>query len=165
MGGIRWWLLLLWWVARWCSAQIMPLLQESVIQQTTGQATEMRQKATQSKPYSATWQASALGAALSRRDLLAESAPLSAAEPVRGIMTLVTWRYLLSAPPPPGLQVQLCAVNRCVRLDGQSGSTQGFNGIAAKEALRFVWQVPGNGALVPVMQVLSNQLIVNYIYY
>jgi flagellar protein FlhE len=34
--------------------------------------------------------------------------------------------------------------------------------VAASEPLRFVWEVPGGGALFPALKVRSNQVIVNY---
>ena len=47
-------------------------------------------------------------------------------------------------------------------LDGQSGTTNGFNNVPAIEPMHFVWEVPGGGRLLPALQVQSNQVIVNY---
>ena len=83
-------------------------------------------------------------------------------QPVSGLMTLVAWRYELNGPTPAGLRVRLCSQSRCVELDGQSGTTNGFNNVPAIEPMHFVWEVPGGGRLLPALQVQSNQVIVNY---
>lgn len=108
------------------------------------------------------WQASSMGATISQRGMLVASAPLAPGESVKGVMTLVAWRYKLTAPAPADLVVRLCGLHRCVVLDGQSGTSQGFTNLPADEPLRFVWELPGRGSLFPVIQVLSNQVIVNY---
>lgn len=52
--------------------------------------------------------------------------------------------------------------SRCVELEGQSGTTVAFSGIAAAEPLRFIWEVPGGGRLIPPLKVQRNEVIVNY---
>lgn len=109
-----------------------------------------------------TWQASSIGITLSNRGVSASSRPLSAPEPVSGLMTLVVWRYQLIGPTPAGLLVRLCSQTRCTELDGENGTTRAFNGVPAVEPLRFVWEVPGGGRLIPALKVQSNEVIVNY---
>ncbi|WP_336220873.1 flagellar protein FlhE [Citrobacter amalonaticus] len=109
-----------------------------------------------------TWQASSIGITLNHRGESTSSAPLSSSQPVSGLMTLVAWRYELNGPTPAGLRVRLCSQSRCVELDGQSGTTTGFSNVPAVEPLRFVWEVPGGGRLIPALKVQSNQVIVNY---
>lgn len=108
------------------------------------------------------WQASGRGVTLNHRGVAASSAPLSSSQPVNGLMTLVAWRYELNGPTPAGLNVRLCSQSRCVPLDGQSGTTRELTGVPAVEPLRFVWDVPGGGRLLPALKVSSNQVIVNY---
>ncbi|ENV9894317.1 flagellar protein FlhE [Salmonella enterica] len=108
------------------------------------------------------WQDSGMGVTLHYRGVSASSSPLSARQPVSGLMTLVAWRYELNGPTPSGLRVRLCSQSRCVELDGQSGTTHGFSNVPAVEPLRFVWEVPGGGRLIPALKVQSNQVIVNY---
>lgn len=108
------------------------------------------------------WQASGVGATLSHRGVAASSRALAPSQPVTGVMTLVAWRYELIGPTPAGLNVRLCSTTRCVEIEGQSGTTRGLTNVAANEPLRFVWQVPGGGALFPALKVQSNQVIVNY---
>lgn len=108
------------------------------------------------------WQDSGMGVTLNYRGVSASSSPLSTRQPVSGLMTLVAWRYELNGPTPAGLRVRLCSQSRCVELDGQSGTTSAFASVPAAEPLRFVWEVPGGGRLIPALKVRSNQVIVNY---
>lgn len=108
------------------------------------------------------WQASSIGITLSNRGVAASSRPLASSEPVSGLMTLVVWRYQLIGPTPAGLRVRLCSQTRCTELDGESGATHAFNNVPAIEPLRFIWEVPGGGRLIPALKVQSNSVIVNY---
>lgn len=108
------------------------------------------------------WQASRAGMTLNYRGEAASSLPLSATQPVAGKMTLVAWRYELIGPTPAGLQTRLCSSTRCVELDGQSGTTHAFNSVTAMESLRFIWQVPGGGRLIPPLKIRRYEVIVNY---
>ncbi|MDU5689547.1 MAG: flagellar protein FlhE [Citrobacter freundii] len=93
------------------------------------------------------WQASGMGITLNHRGQSASSEPLVPGQPVSGLMTLVAWRYELNGPTPAGLRVRLCSQSRCVELDGQSGTTNGFNNVPAID---------------PALRIQSNQVIVNY---
>lgn len=108
------------------------------------------------------WQASGMGITLNHRGQSASSDPLVPSQPVSGLMTLVAWRYELNGPTPAGLRVRLCSQSRCVELDGQSGTNNGFNNVPAIEPMHFVWEVPGGGRLIPALRIQSNQVIVNY---
>lgn len=108
------------------------------------------------------WQASSIGITLNHRGESASSQPLSSPQPVSGLMTLVAWRYELNGPTPAGLRTRLCSQSRCVELDGQSGTTTAFTGVPAVEPLRFIWEVPGGGRLIPALKIQSNQVLVNY---
>ncbi|MEJ5071214.1 flagellar protein FlhE [Enterobacter ludwigii] len=108
------------------------------------------------------WQASSRGVMLSHRGESMSSSPLVSSQPASGLVTMIAWRYTLIGPTPAGLRVRLCSQTRCVELDGQSGNTWGLQNIPASEPLRFVWEVPGGGRLIPALNVQSNQVIVNY---
>ncbi|MBW7749271.1 flagellar protein FlhE [Enterobacter roggenkampii] len=109
-----------------------------------------------------TWQASSMGVTLSNRGVAMSSNPLVPAEEVSGLMGLVVWNYRLIGPTPAGLRVRLCSQTRCTEIDGENGTTQAFNGVPAIEPLRFIWEVPGGGRLIPALKVQSNSVIVNY---
>ena len=108
------------------------------------------------------WQASSMGITLNHRGESMSSRPLSPSEPATGLMTLVAWNYTLTGPTPAGLQVRLCSLTRCAEIEGQRGTTQAFNGVSAQEPLRFIWEVPGGGRLIPALKVQRNEVLVNY---
>ncbi|QHM75208.1 flagellar protein FlhE [Mixta tenebrionis] len=108
------------------------------------------------------WQGSAAGVALSNRGVEAASAPISPPDPISGVMTLIYWRFELTGPQPAGLQVKLCSSTRCTSIEGASGATRGLTNVAAGDTLRFIYSVPGQGRLFPVLRVRSNQVMVNY---
>lgn len=110
----------------------------------------------------AAWQASNIGVILSHRGQAMSSRVLAPPQPVNGLMTVVAWRYELNGPTPAGLNTRLCTQTRCVQLDAQSGTTTGFADVPAIEPLRFIWEVPGGGRLIPALNVRSIQVIVNY---
>ena len=66
--------------------------------------------------------------------------------------------------------VGICAIENTIagsllhnyELLRQSGTTVAFSGIAAAEPLRFIWEVPGGGRLIPPLKVQRNEVIVNY---
>lgn len=103
-----------------------------------------------------------MGVTLSNRGVAMSSNPLSPSEGVSGQMGLVVWNYRLIGPTPAGLRVRLCSQTRCTEIDGENGTTQAFNGVPAIEPLRFIWEVPGGGRLIPALKVQSNSVIVNY---
>lgn len=109
-----------------------------------------------------TWQASSIGIILSHRGEAMSSRPLSPTEPASGLMTLVAWRYELNGPTPAGLRVRLCSQTRCTELDAESGTTHAFSNVPAIEPLRFIWEVPGGGRLIPALNVRRTEVIVNY---
>ncbi|MDR9889000.1 flagellar protein FlhE [Pseudenterobacter timonensis] len=108
------------------------------------------------------WQASSIGLTLNHRGVAASSRVLAPATQVSGQMTLVAWRYQLIGPTPAGLRARLCSQSRCTELDGESGTTHAFSGVPAVEPLRFIWEVPGGGRLIPALKVQRNEVIVNY---
>ncbi|QLK60903.1 flagellar protein FlhE [Enterobacteriaceae bacterium Kacie_13] len=118
---------------------------------------------------SGSWSDSQRGVTLQNRGVMASSVALAASEgsPVRqrdsATITTVSWKYALMGPRPAGLEVKLCnTMNRCVALDADSGQTRSFYGQAASSPMRFIYFVPGKGAMNPPLRVLSNQVIVNY---
>ena len=112
---------------------------------------------------SGAWQASGIGATLSQRGVVVNSAALHAPAGANGMMTLIAWRYQTMTPEPAGLTVKLCAPSRCVVLDGPTGTTRELAGISARQPLVFVWEVPGRGRFYPPLRVSSNHVIVNYV--
>ncbi|MDV5141578.1 flagellar protein FlhE [Chimaeribacter arupi] len=114
---------------------------------------------------SGTWSADSRGITLSLRNQAlstpALSPPVSA--PVgRGLIATVNWRYRLLGPTPDGLRVQLCTLQRCTEINGQSGTTHGLGGEIANQPLRMIFSVAGKGVLNPPMRVVGQEIRVNY---
>lgn len=108
------------------------------------------------------WHASASGPSLGARGNWLSSPPLRAVGPVQGVISQVSWRYKLSRPAPSGLVVRLCANQRCVLLDGASGTTRGLAHVAADETLHLAFGFNGRGAMPPGLRVVSSEVTVNY---
>ena len=58
------------------------------------------------------WSASASGPSLGARGTWLMTPALKAPSAAPGTITVVNWRYQLSAPPPSGLVVRLCTTQR-----------------------------------------------------
>lgn len=108
------------------------------------------------------WQGSATGATLNNRGVEASSPPITPPGPISGLMNVVYWRIELAGPQPAGLLIKLCSSARCTPIEGASGSTRGLTNVPASDTLRFVYSVPGQGRLFPLLRVRSNQVMVNY---
>ncbi len=74
----------------------------------------------------------------------------------------ISWRYQLMSAAPDGLQVKLCTPSRCMPLEGGNGLSRGLAGEAAATQLTFIYFIAGKGRVNPPLQVINNQVIVNY---
>ncbi|ORM57570.1 flagellar protein FlhE [Pantoea rodasii] len=108
------------------------------------------------------WSDSVSGPTLSVRGNWRMTPALQAPSSASGTITVVNWRYQLSRPAPSGLIVRLCAGQRCVEIEGGSGSTRSLATIAADETLHLAFGFQGQGALPPGLRVVSSQVTVNY---
>lgn len=111
------------------------------------------------------WTASVNGPALYGRGLRTVSAPITPGgylQQAEGAITTVRWRYSFASTPPNGLQAYLCNAQRCVLLPGTEGLTEAFSGDDAAKGFVFAFQVPGRGALAPVLIGQSNQVTVSF---
>ena len=64
-------------------------------------------------------------------------------------------QYRLNAQPS-------CSLSGCAEFEGLRGITQAFIGVSAQDPLRFIWEVPGGGRLIPALRVQRNEVLVNY---
>ena len=108
------------------------------------------------------WNDSASGPSLGVRGNWHTTPALKAPSPAVGAITVVNWRYQLSRPAPSGLIVRLCATQRCVEIEGGSGSTRSLANIPADETLHLAFGIQGKGALPPGLRVVSSEVTVNY---
>jgi flagellar protein FlhE len=115
-----------------------------------------------SNAASGAWTANVSGPSLGARGNWLMTPALRAPSSAPGNISLVHWRYQLSRPAPSGLVVRLCAANRCVEIEGASGSTRGLANVAAQETLHLAFGFQGTGALPPGLRVVSSEVTVNY---
>lgn len=114
---------------------------------------------------SGSWSGSSVGGRVSVGQQTLVSRPISPAAPLpaTAILRSLTWRItLLNRPPPPGLQIKLCAQAACFPLPGLSGTLQLSTPHPANTVFHFIYSVNSRGPLMPALQVVSNQLNVNY---
>lgn len=114
---------------------------------------------------SGTWVADGIGVTQSLRGVVTLSAalqsPVALADKDARIVS-IGWRYQLMSAAPNGLEVRLCTSTRCMPLDGGSGQSSMLAGEAAANQLFFVYFIAGKGRVNPPLQVISNQVLVNY---
>jgi len=110
------------------------------------------------------WSATSVGGRVTVGQQTLVSRPLSppASLPAHACVTRVSWRITLLSPPPPGLQFSLCTRSGCYSLPGLSGTHLFRVPLQANQAFHFVYRVDSAGPLIPALQVVSNQLTVNY---
>ncbi|HCR1907797.1 TPA: flagellar protein FlhE [Enterobacter kobei] len=110
------------------------------------------------------WTGKSVGGNVSVGQQILTSRPLQAQGPLPRPTTItsVAWRIELLSPPPPGLQVKLCAPSFCFPLRGLAGAQQVSVPLSAGNTFRFLYSVNSRGPLMPALQVVSNQLTVNY---
>ncbi|AOV97367.1 flagellar protein FlhE [Edwardsiella hoshinae] len=111
------------------------------------------------------WSAESSGLPLSQLGVVRNQpqlAPLPGQVPAGARIDDVLWQISLLSPAPTGLTLQLCTTRRCMALDGLSGRALGLSGEPADSTLRVVMWVAGQGSLYPPINVVSQQVIVNY---
>lgn len=84
--------------------------------------------------------------------------PLPASAQIR----LIAWRIELLSPPPPGLQIKLCSPAKCLLLESLAGRRSIDASFSAAGPFRFIYAVNSRGPLLPALNVVSNQITVNY---
>ncbi|WHP81437.1 flagellar protein FlhE [Edwardsiella anguillarum] len=111
------------------------------------------------------WSADGNGRILSQKGMASNQPPLAppaGSVPAAAAIDDVVWQITLLSPAPDGLNLQLCSARRCMALDGLSGRSAGLNGESAAVPLRLVMWVAGKGTIYPPINVVSQQVIVNY---
>lgn len=113
---------------------------------------------------SGAWTQKTAGGSISVGQQILSSRPLTppAGIPEQATATVISWQVTLLSPPPPGLDIKLCTPQRCVRLPSLRGTQTLTVPLLAHESYRFVYVVNRRGTLTPPLNVVSNQLTVNY---
>lgn len=82
--------------------------------------------------------------------------------PPDAALSRISWRITLLLPPPPGLEIKLCSVTACIRLDRLAGQKAAPLPFSPGEELRFIYAVDAPGQLKPPVRVVNNQITINY---
>lgn len=93
---------------------------------------------------------------LSGRALVAPDLPSSAK------ITSLSWRITLLSPPPIALKIKLCSAATCLNIPALSGHMQVRTTLSAANTFRFIYIVNRQGQLSTALNVISNELTVNY---
>ncbi|APG19360.1 flagellar protein FlhE [Kosakonia radicincitans] len=115
-------------------------------------------------PSSGSWSDTAAGGSTRTGKQIVRGRALSSpsAIPASAKVTRVSWRITLLAPPPPGLEIKLCRHDRCLRLPSLAGQRSITFPLSATGEFRFIYTVNKRGPLRPALNVVNQQLIVNY---
>ncbi len=74
----------------------------------------------------------------------------------------LSWRIQLLGNPPAGLNIALCAPGGCLPLPGLAGRMSLSGAPALAAPLHFTYRVARPGRIVPALNVVQNQLTINY---
>jgi len=115
-------------------------------------------------PQQGAWSAAGMGGNVSLGKAILRGRPLHAPVhlPSSARVTHFSWRISLLTPPPPGLQIKLCRIERCIILPALAGTQRVAIPFPASGEFRFIYSVNRSGQLQPPLNVLRNQLTVNY---
>ncbi|TCC09604.1 flagellar protein FlhE [Kosakonia quasisacchari] len=117
-----------------------------------------------SAPTTGAWSATSAGGSVTTGKQLLRGRPLFAPESLSPSARIVriSWRVTLLSPPPPGLVIKLCRIDKCVPLPALAGERRIDVPLAANGEFRFIYSVNSLGQLQPALNVVRNQLTVNY---
>ncbi|QCT19021.1 flagellar protein FlhE [Jejubacter calystegiae] len=112
----------------------------------------------------ASWSQTTVGGILNVGNQIMSGRPLtpSVAVPPQATVTRISWRISLLNPPPPGLEIKLCTQARCVKIDALAGQRALPENMRPGDTWRFIYSVNQRGQLRPPLNVVSQQLTVNY---
>lgn len=115
-------------------------------------------------PSGGSWSDTAAGGSTRTGKQIVRGRALSspAAIPATAKVTHISWRITLLAPPPPGLEIKLCHRDRCLRLPTLTGQRSITFPLSATGKFRFIYTVNKRGPLRPALNVVNQQLTVNY---
>lgn len=110
------------------------------------------------------WSASSAGGSVTTGKQVLRGRPLFSPESLSPSAQAVriSWRITLLSPPPPGLMIKLCRIDKCIPLPALSGQRRIDVPLAANGEFRFIYSVNSLGQLQPALNVVRNQLTVNY---
>ncbi|MDY0889898.1 flagellar protein FlhE [Kosakonia sp. CFBP8986] len=116
------------------------------------------------QPPQGAWSVTSMGGSVSLGKAILRGRPLHAPDHLSpsARVTHFSWRITLLTPPPLGLEIKLCRIERCVILPALAGTQRVAIPFPASGEFRFIYSVNRAGQLQPPLTVLRNQLTVNY---
>ena len=111
---------------------------------------------------SGSWSGDSVGGIVSVGRQPLKSRPLVPALPTNAQVHTLSWRITLLTPPPAGLTVKLCNPRRCLGLASLSGQVKTDAALFGQEPLHFVYSVETPGRLAPPLNVVRNEITLNY---
>jgi len=113
---------------------------------------------------SGSWTQKSAGGVVSVGNQILTGSPLRSPSPLPSSARIqrVAWRIELLSPPPPGLQIKLCSAAACLPLESLAGQRSIDLPFSAGGPFRFIYSVDSRGPLIPALNVVSNQVTVNY---
>ncbi|ELP5717504.1 flagellar protein FlhE [Enterobacter asburiae] len=110
------------------------------------------------------WSQKASGPAISIGMQPEYGTPLSPSSslPIQAQVTDISWYIALLTPASGKLKIELCSQQQCLQLDQLSGRQTLPSGIAAHGPFTFRYTLIERGLIRPPLQVLNQQLTVNY---
>lgn len=111
---------------------------------------------------SGSWSGYSVGGKISVGNQTLTSRPINTTLPPDATLNRISWRISLLSAAPPGLQIKLCSQEKCIRLDSLSGQKSVGSSLTAHGPFYFVYTVESQGQLMPPLNVVKNQLTINY---
>ncbi|EPE4190306.1 flagellar protein FlhE [Yersinia proxima] len=108
------------------------------------------------------WSGNGAGGVISVGGQTLASRPLQPELPPTATLQRITWRIKLLSAPPPGLRIKLCSQQSCILLDSLAGQKSVDGILTSHGPFYFIYSVESQGQLLPPLNVVNNQLTINY---
>lgn len=103
-----------------------------------------------------------VGGIISAGDQTLFSRPLAPALPTDARPYSLSWRIQLLGNPPAGLSIALCGSRGCMTLSGLTGQMPLAGKPTLAGPLHFTYRIRYPGRIAPPLNVVQNQLTINY---
>lgn len=115
-------------------------------------------------PSGGTWSRTVEGGSISTGQQLLRGRAIMSPQtlPASASAVRLSWRITLLSPPPPGLEIKLCRSDHCFQLPALVGQRPVDIPLSAAGEFRFIYTVKQPGQLRPTLNIVSQQLTVNY---
>lgn len=108
------------------------------------------------------WSSFSVGGTVSVGNQPLSSRPLAPLLPPAAAINRVAWRITLLSPAPPALTIKLCSQDKCIYLESLAGQKNVGALLPAHGPFHFVYTVNHQGQLIPPLNVVKNQLTIDW---